>query len=381
MRTIGMISAAALVFLGSMGQAQNIEQATWGRRNCTPYCPPVCPPVQPDGTRPPTEPPPVQPPMTDAFAQAGEGGTAPAASFQPGFFGDLVGYSGARIFRNPNQSTQLVRVPFAARAGVKITDGESPRPMNRIFFNYNYYSNVNEGLNPGISTIGLSRYMFGFEKTFLGGDASFGMRMPFVTLTGFQGVDGSFAGDLSMIAKYALINDWTTGNVLSGGLMITVPTGQAMVVDVPGANVPGTVFGGPTFIQEKFNPVVLQPYLGIIYNFTDRLYLHGFSAIAVPTDSRDVTLFWNDVGLGYWLYRNQADRFVQGVVPTFEWHVNTPLNHRGANESITFPDEVDMTGGCYFVLPRSTLGVAAGFPVTGPRPFGVEGIVSFNFRW
>ena len=27
------------------------------------------------------------------------------------------------------------------------------------------------------------------------------------------------------------------------------------------------------------------------------------------------------------------------------------------------------------------LGIAAGFPVTGPRPFGVEAIASFTFRF
>ncbi len=73
---------------------------------------------------------------------------------------------------------------------------------------------------------------------------------------------------------------------------------------------------------------------------------------------------------------------MQGVVPTFEWHINTPLNHRGAfSTPIGFSDEVDMTGGCYFMLPRSVLGIAAGFPVTGPRPFGVEAIASFTFRF
>ena len=35
-------------------------------------------------------------------------------------------------------------------------------------------------------------------------------------------------GDLSVVLKYAFINDRHTGNVLSGGLVITAPTGPSI---------------------------------------------------------------------------------------------------------------------------------------------------------
>jgi hypothetical protein len=380
MQSVGKL-ALLVALVGSPAWGQDIQPTTWwGKRSGQPVCPPPCP-AEPAAPGAPGQPPVAQTPseqaLSEAFAQAGEGGTPPAASYMPAFFGDLIGYSATRVVRNVHGNTSLVRVPIAARAGMKITDNESPRPTNRIFYTYNFYADVNMAANPAFAGLGLSRHMVGFEKTFLGGDASFGIRMPFVSLSGNQGLETSAVGDMSVILKYAVINDRQTGDVLSGGLMVTVPTGDGIVVDLPNAN--GVIDGT---VQEHFHSTVLQPYVGAILFMTDRLYLQGFSAIAVPTDSRDVTILWNDLALGYWAYRNQTDRFVQAIVPTFEVHVNTPLNHRGAQSvPIGFSDEVNLTGGCYFILPRATLGGAVGFPIVGPRPYSVEAIGSFTFRF
>ena len=48
-------------------------------------------------------------------------------------------------------------------------------PMDRVFFGYNFYSDNGASLNGGAGT-DLQRQQVGFEKTFLDGDASFGMR-------------------------------------------------------------------------------------------------------------------------------------------------------------------------------------------------------------
>jgi hypothetical protein len=43
---------------------------------------------------------------------------------------------------------------------------------------------------------------------------------------------------------------------------------------------------------------------------------------------------------------------------------------------------VVLTGGVNVLLGmNSTLGVAVGTPVTGPRPFDVEAVVTFNVRF
>src|SRR5262249_22247075 len=227
-----------------------------------------------------------------------------------------------------------------ARAnGFKIAEYESPRPVDRIYYSFNFYNDVNRSLNSGLPGIDVFRHTIGFEKTFFGGDASFGMRLPFVRLTGFDGVEENRFSDMTIIFKYALLNNRETGDVFSGGLAITVPTGGGIAVDFPGVN-SGVIDGTNPAV---FYPVILQPYMGWVRNSTERLYLHGFHSLAVPTDARDVTVLFNDVGVGYWLYKNNADRFVNAIIPTFEFHLNTPLTHRGSrNVPIGFADELNL---------------------------------------
>jgi hypothetical protein len=280
---------------------------------------------------------------------------------------------------SPQPLGQLpVNNAFAALAGTgrivlrgsfKIAENDSPRPQDRVFGTYNYFYDVNGSLlPPGFPITTAHREEIGFEKTFLHGNASFEMRVPFFQIDGDGSVRASDIGDLSFILKYAFINNRDTGNVLSGGFEFTAPTG---INPVP-------------FGALNINPWILQPYGGFIYNFSDRFYTQGFTSIAVPTDSRDVTLWFNDLAVGYFLYRNTCgDRLLSAVVPTFEVHVTTPLNHRGAlTEPIGVADIVDLTAGVTFGLGRrSTLGFSIVSPVTGPKPFDLESMVQLNFRF
>ena len=86
------------------------------------------------------------------------------------------------------------------------------------------------------------------------------------------------------------------------------------------------------------------------------------------------------------LGRSQAfGRLLTAIVPTFEVHVNTPLNHRGAfslGDPAATPDVVDLTTGTIFELNRrSTLSVGLVTPVTGPKPFNLEALVQFNLSF
>ena len=90
----------------------------------------------------------------------------------------------------------------------------------------------------------------------------------------------------------------------------------------------------------------------------------------------------NDLAIGCFLYeaRGQA---LSGIVPVVELHLNTPFNHRGGQtEPIGYFDQFTMLGGAqFFLYDRSTLGFAAGAPLTGPRPFSLQATVQFNFRF
>jgi hypothetical protein len=309
------------------------------------------------------------PPSTDAFAQAPPAGGAEAVGFNPAMFGDIVGGPNVRtVVRLPNGATVAASVPVIARSAFKIADNESPRPTDRIFLTYNYFDRVNTSTpsspNP---TFNLHREMIGFEKTFFEGSGSFGLRLPFLQLdNAFGGLDNSQIGDLSFIFKWAFINDLVTGNVFSAGMVVTAPTGDPFL----------TVDG------RRIRSTLLQPYLGYIYN-RGNFFLQGFSSVVATTDSTDVTLLLNDIGVGYWLIRDPyGSHFIRGVVPTFEIHVTTPLNHRGNLDDGGVPDWVTLTTGVNLVFGQaSTLGFAIGAPVTGPRPYNLEAMGSVNFRF
>src|SRR5262249_60511450 len=85
----------------------------------------------------------------------------------------------------------------------------------------------------------------------------------------------------------------------------------------------------------------------------------------------------------YWSYRAPPDpRCIKGIIPTFEAHILTPLNHRGSADTGHVPDWVSLTGGVNLVFGRaSTVGFALGAPVTGPRPYNMEAIAAVNFRF
>ncbi len=293
--------------------------------------------------------------------------------------------------------TRTILIPAATLGAFKVAENASPRPQDRVFASYNFYgglrgaSGVNDATtttqtNTTIDDIGanvtltsvstsipatpvvranLHREVVGFEKTFFDGFASFELRVPGVQqqTTNVDGLDSSNIGDLTVIFKYALVLD-DGGDVLSAGLAVTIPTGPSI------ATLDGNV-----------HSTLLQPWFGYIRNF-DRFYVQGFHSVVCPTDARDVTILFNDVGLNYWLYRGGPNRLIQSVVPTLEVHVTTPLNHRDGNGATFTPDLVVLTSGVHLgVFSNSTLTLGVAAPVTGPRLFGIEAFAQYNLRF
>jgi hypothetical protein len=279
------------------------------------------------------------------------------------------------------QHGQLVRsaVALPSVRGFQISEDESPRPLDRAYFGFNYFDDINRSINDrlgiNIHEIRVYRETFGLEKTFLDGNVSIGLRLPLNTLsaeTPIAGLGGSSTdlGDLTVILKGVLLEDRRSGDVLSGGLAITTPNGPR-------------AFAGSEVIS-TFHDTILQPYVGYIYNM-DSWFVHGFSSIAVPTDSNDVTLLFNDIGIGYYLYRDRScGSMISAIIPTFEVHVNTPLNHRGAlnfNDPAGTPDWVDLTAGTTIEFhKRATLALGFVTPVTGPKPYEFEVLCQLNIR-
>jgi hypothetical protein len=256
------------------------------------------------------------------------------------------------------QRKWLIPIPDVL-SSMKIAENESPRPQDRVFAAYNYYDNIaSEGI------VDLHRTFVGFEKTFLSGDASVGLRVPFFHLYDhFQGTKSGI-DDLTILLKYAVVNE--PDAVFSVGLTVTIPTGPAYA----------PVVGSPRDI------VWFQPYLGW-YLARGDWYVHGFSSVLTPTDSIASTYWFNDIGVGYWLYRGASDQcLLTGIIPTMEIHVNTPLSHRAEDDPERHRDAVNLTVGTHFVFgERTSLGVALAAPLSSPRPFDYELLANLNWRF
>ncbi len=259
--------------------------------------------------------------------------------------------------------------------GFKIADNMFPRPVDRVWVSFNYYDGVNSGINKElgapIKDMQVYNEVFGFEKTFWDQQASIGFRIPVNTLTistPFPTASGTHTstGNFSSFLKYILAED-ARGNLLSTGLDMSFPTG------------PKSFAGYPT--SQGINVFEIQPFLGYIYRW-DRAFIQGFTSIAVPTDQKLATMYYYDIALGYYVYRSQDPRaLISAIVPTFETHLNIPLNFAGFNINYigSTPDVVDLTyalnvgfGG------RAVLSTAYIHSVTGPTPFSGEFAMMLN---
>jgi hypothetical protein len=262
---------------------------------------------------------------------------------------------------------------------IKISENQSPRPQDRIFFDFNYYNNVNAAVNRAertpISNMMAYTYLFGFEKTFDSGRGSIGLRLPLNSLTAsadnpsLSTPTSTALGNLNIFTKYILKQNVETGSLISAGLAISPQTATSRFAGAPYVN--------------PLNTTYIQPFIGYIWNF-DRFYLQGFSGFDFPVNNADVSLMYNDIGVGYWLYRNSdRSRFLTAIAPTFEVHVNSPLNHRNpfnGFDPAASANTTNLTYGLNFLFRgRAVLTAALVTPVSSPKPFDAEFALLFNF--
>jgi hypothetical protein len=370
----------------------------------------------PSGTVPPAGTPP-QLPTGDASPGTGEG-RDPGRNFAdlPNVIGDL-GPSVFAASSAPTPSPTPLPVPpnsphvpppresvSAIVRVFKIAENQSPRPTDRFFFSTNFFANVNQSVNQfdgsQIRSIKIYRYVFGFEKTFDEGRGSVGVSLPLYSQaanaiygTPSSGPNGistatkTSLGDLNVFAKYILKENKETGSLISAGLLLTPPTGPRYLA---GANYfPSSRFTG-AFVP--VHDLQIQPFVGYIFQ-RGRFYIQGFSALNAPVAPQDVTQFFNDIQVGYILHQDrQSGRFLTAVIPTFEAHINNPLNHRGVGSPDPYgrfaydpygsPDTVTLTYGLNFEIRRnSLLSFAFAEPTTTFRPFNYEAILLFNYRF
>lgn len=391
-RRIGRYLAAGLVALSGQVASAQVGSACPPPPCAPPTIPGLTPGTSPDMTAPPTTNTQV-PPAADAGGGGGLGGENAGLAMGGGAVamqGDFVGggvIAGPipAVLRplaqrnNPDELCNCIngpvgtanadlvsRVPIVARGAFKITENESPRPVDRFYINYNYFSAVNQNFGaPGVPRLNLHQQTLGLEKTFLDGNMSVGVRVPFIQPENTEYLGDSQVGDVTLILKSILLQQQGGPGLISGGLAVTVPNGRGQVSTVTG---------------EEIHPTLLQPFVGY-YLGPDRAFVQGFTSVVIPTDDRDVTILFNDIGVGYYVYQNPTATLA-AIVPTAELHINTPLNHRGSRvDPVGFADGVNVTAGFQFLFQRATLAIGASTPVTGPQPFDIQALVQLNIRF
>ena len=316
-----------------------------------------------------------QQPMA-GFGEAAPAGTEGSGSYAPQMLGDSLSYHTNGFFivggtpSGPSSSSS--RILSLSGTSFRIADNEGPRPEDRMFMNVNYFTGVFHSLSaPGSDRQRLMRLSAGFEKTCLDGDASIGLRVPIFQLNS-EGGDTSNAqlGNISIITKAVLAGDDETGSLISGGIALSLPTGPNTIV---------TQLDLTTGLstEQSINPTIIQPYLAFLYYASEDVYVHGFTALAFPMDDSVPTVWFNDIGAGFWAYRgNRA-----AIVPTAELHFTNAFSQQGSE---AFPigviDTINTTLATHLITDnggRFTLG--AGFPLTGPKPFTWELTVQVNW--
>jgi hypothetical protein len=302
-----------------------------------------------------------------------------ATSIIPGIPGSIPPSS----FGNSAIAPGKPSVIYPTIRGFKIAEDESPRPEDRVYFDFNYYDRVNQAALQHFSTdanrVNAYRETFGIEKTFFDGAMSIGFRLPINTLEvdakpGFASEiqsTNTAVGDLTMIFKFVGWENKKTNDLISFGMAVTADTGS-------------TNFGGSPIIT-GYNDTLLQPFIGYLFHYKN-FFLLGFTELSIPTDSNDAVLIYNDVGIGYvWdLAKQDNDRILRAVVPMVEGHLNDPLTHQGLfnkpNDLAGTADVFSITTGITFVMEHNTtVAMALVTPLTGPRPFELE--AQFQLNW
>ncbi|MEO8272058.1 MAG: hypothetical protein ABI557_20275, partial [Aureliella sp.] len=234
-------------------------------------------------------------------------------------------------------NTALADASSGGVGRVKIAEGGTILPQDRVFFRYSYFDNVRYA-NSGLA---LNRYTPGFERTFWDGLASVELRAPFATNTSTSstvagdvfsnGSDTRF-GNLSLYAKALLIEREQLA--ISGGLGLLLPTASDVRVSYA---------DGTPLLNVANQSVRLQPFLGGLYTPSERWFAQGFVQYDVAANGNSVSINSNgnglsqagrltdssnlfiDAGIGCWAYRSSHQHGLTGVIPTVEIHQNLAL--------------------------------------------------------
>jgi hypothetical protein len=263
-------------------------------------------------------------------------------------WGDFMGINPASlVITEPGGLDVLAGSGFPLSEGgsiairrMKLSENNSPLPMDRWTFGHNFFNDVR---NVG----DVNRYMFGVEKTYDEGLGSFAIRFPFesrlansqsltAALDGLVGERATEAGDLTLIWKRIVAAD--TGLLTTAGLGLRIPTaGDGQVL-----------LAGQEVFRVEHKSLHLAPYLAVLGAAKkEKIFWQAFLQVDVPVNGnpvtmqtsaterttlgilQDSTLLFADFGVGYkWL--EEREGWIKQVVPMLELHYASTLNETDA---------------------------------------------------
>jgi hypothetical protein len=338
------------------GIAEQVSFLRWGDRCRKGYvtCPQqqICPEQPHPATPGETPAPPAQADNTPGDIAAAEpaippsnalasdfGATSGPLSSAPNMIGDFFGGAGVTFLVN-NEPVGTAPLPGNATPRFKMAENTSPIPQDRLYFDYNFYSNV--PLTESRSNV--NSFAPGFEKTFFNGNMSVEMRVPMAT-TLSNGVyfDGSTStssqefGNMGVAIKSLILQ--REKFLLSGGLAMSLPTAQnsQYFLDRSSTN---------SLLSIDNQSVHLMPFLGGLWTPNDRWFGIGYLQVDVDANGdpvtgtnpfstpnptflgryHDTTFMYADLGLGYWARRSHdSSQFFTGLAYVLEFHLNQSL--------------------------------------------------------
>ncbi len=274
-------------------------------------------------------------------------------------------------------------------------------PTNRVFFRYSNIQNVAFTNN----SQSLNRFVPGFERSFFDGLTSFEVRAPFATdtTTTYTLDSGSISngnttrfGNLTLYAK-ALLHQ-TERLAISGGVGLALPTASDIRVNY--AN-------GTSLLNVQNESVHIQPFLGALFTPNDRFFIQSFAQYDATVSGNSVAInstgaglqnvgtltdpgqLFLDAGLGYWLYRSNANHGLTGIIPTVEVHQTNSVQSgdvvgAGPFQVGNFNGSTSVTsvvaGSTLEFGGRSQLTAGYATPLGGGADRQYDGVFQFNFN-
>lgn len=305
----------------------------------------------------------------------------------PDMFGDYFQSGGTLNFGFPDSGGSGAErgsfsIPSAGGGGpVKIGENNRALPTDRISFSYSHFHNAFQFteqslFGPGTTQLyPLDRYTIGFEKTFAEGTWSLEFRLPFQGDFQFQGTfvsgAGGNVGNLALILKRLLYLD--SELAIAAGMGIETPTGSNFTVT--------DTFDTPdNQLVFQNDALYLLPYIGVLWGGDRPYFINAFLQFDFATagnrvDAGEVggplttlgrfnqqNLMFIDLGLGYWLYRNEQSSGLTGLAAIIELHYTTSIQDTDLVTGLAGGRRVDFTNNFNrFDILNLTAGLQAQF--------------------